>query len=272
MGTSGLITGLGSPKSLITNLLGSGGNTPAPPAPAPVFPEPVLFPIISPSYYAAYPSEADVLALLTSAGMITEDTVTDLLRIPARLNGLIGQFEQDTGYAPFLATGVQETRKFRRDSPSQLWDMLGGIIPGSITLVTHTGLFDEFGTTTFTLEPEEWYTMVPYDPAPRKRPYEYLKLAHRGKIGVIAVTANWGYWTQLPAEVWQAILMGTAALIYPSIKNALDAQGGGPVQRVKRGELEVELASTQAERMALYTSWLGAYKSTVANYRRDLIY
>lgn len=265
MGYFGVYNGL-----YLGNYIGAVGNVTPPVDNS--FPMPVGFPLTSPEYYSAYPTEQNVIDLLDSAGMLTPTTNTDLLRIPARLNAMVAQFEQDTGYNPFLATGVQETRKFRKDIPTQLWDMLGGIIPGSITLATHTGLFDEFGTTTFVLDVEEWYTMVPYDPAPRKRPYEYFKLAMHGRVGVIAVTAVWGYWTSLQADVWEAILTGTAALIYYQTKNKLDAEGGGPVQRIKRGELEVELASTQAERMALYNSWLQNYKTAVNNYKRDLIY
>lgn len=245
-----------------------------------------------------YPGATDLKNYLRRAGALpkSEDfeaaAIADDTDYELAIQAAITELESRTQYHPFLATGAQENRRFwpSMDRPQQLWDLASGIIPGSVTLaqVVFIATDGTDGNAYDIVEHRDFHFLPAY-PAPQKRPFDCLKFIRygvggwaggwswggisQGSRGVLSLTANWGYWTTVPADAYQAILMIGALNLFDPLRNVGISYGdGGIMSRITRGDLTVEFASSVQERRAMVDGWQAKSDKVVGLYKRPGIW
>lgn len=211
---------------------------------------------------AGLPTSADVVAALASAGVTATEGDCDLA-----LAAAIEQWEAESGYSPFVASDTAtEGRLYVPSSGTHTVISLGGgILPtGTITLSLAGEALD---STAYILKPES---------ASRTgKPYTYLKLLTRAveaDSGALTLSGRWGYCADdaVPSLVISA-LVGKAALEVAEPLQSASARGGdGAVYtKVGQGTVDLDLATSAAERMAALEGWKAQWEKTARIYRRN---
>lgn len=168
-----------------------------------------------------WPDEAEFTAFLQAAGLVAipPNTVNSLLDLTDILAAAVEEWNELTGYWPFLATGVPETRSFEYPTgPIMQFD--GGVPPGTtVTVATNVNVTNSYGTEqTSGINFQLW----PIDAPNRQIPYvgiEFLTRVFRGFSSHIEVTADWGYCTDanLPRSARRALMALGALEALPQI-------------------------------------------------------
>lgn len=174
--------------------------------------------------YTKWPTPDDLEQFLIGANVwpSEDDQVASARRqAEASLSGAVSDLEVGTGYYPFLAGDEDETRPFTVVDEQGYLDLEGGLL--SLTSVTVSGTAQTLNQQVF-LEP----TNAPS----RRRPYEQLLFTSPYSVGggavyrrrnAILVTGIWGFCTQIPPDVWNAVLRKGAHTTLTSTNQDPDA-------------------------------------------------
>jgi hypothetical protein len=192
--------------------------------------------------YDQWPTGLDVRAWLTGAGLLADLPAAALaaLDFEAAAQAAVSEFEHRTGYAPFLSTGVVETRYFDRPDGNRLL-LRGGLL--SFTGVDAEGEPETGGLTVggqaYTAGTH--YILLPQNAPALRRPYTSVRFFSHNyqdagiygnwgpsfstsvssyQLWQVAVTGVWGYGAALPADVWEGIRQKAAGLIFPQVRAA----------------------------------------------------
>ena len=185
--------------------------------------------------YTQYPQGSDVQTFLTNTGLRLPFSTDDYC---AAAQASVDEFENKTGYRPFLANAGLERRLFdpprmgpqagriNSDQGGRVLDLNGGVIqvPDDgvlIGFVPNTtdeigiaqGITDDLGSAGTVLTRGLQYYLKPNDAFHRGIPWTHIEFLTptRGVPQSIVVNAIWGYTQTLTADVWRAILTNAAA-------------------------------------------------------------
>lgn len=181
----------------------------------------------------AYPTDADILAILTQSGAV----------LPAGFStsGLAAaasaEWESATGWRPFLSSGVATVRVYDPPGPNgagrlrpracgggDLLDLEAGAI--SVTSVT-VGVTDSSPGTVL-IEGQDYWA-EPLNSSSEGLPFERIRfrLPQFGLPASIAVSAVFGYGLDLPDDVWQAVAAMGASIAFEQLG---DGRGQRPTE------------------------------------------
>jgi len=218
------------------------------------------FPLPPAAAAGGYPTAADIQGLLTQAG-ITADA-TELATYAA---AAVSEWEQATGWKPFLAGATDQTRRY---TPEE-WGMATLDLGGGLVELTSVVVND----TTLTLTDD--FFLEPASAPEDGEPYTWVEFRSRvrGQRQCIEVTGRWGYCDELPSDVFAAIRAKAALLAAePAVRAALNATtaASGRLRRVTEGDVTHEYSegTSVTERRAVFEAWAAQWNTAVTRYRR----
>jgi len=168
--------------------------------------------------YTQNPTAADVELLLKSTTFwpVGDDDAAAVLlareQAQITIDAAITEFEDRTGWIPFLADATATTRYFDESNYDGYLDFGAGAV--AIESVT-------VGTTTYTPNTQWW--AFPTNALHQRRPYTGLRFNSIQRAFTpnrIAVSARWGYCATWPASAWLACMRLAAAQTLGQIENA----------------------------------------------------
>lgn len=185
--------------------------------------------------HAAYPQTSDLGQDLSDMGL--ESLFADpraMLNFLTRgdfVGSAITEFEEKTGFVPFLAT-ASDTQYYDPQGPEDNHSGLTYAWKGgkrvlqlgtgytSITQVMTGCVWDNGVVTDGTVRiPDLEYKLKPINAPVTNRPYEWIEFTTPlyGAMGSVAVTGTRGYLSAIPDLVWNAILGYAATLAFPKM-------------------------------------------------------
>lgn len=170
---------------------------------------------------STYPEAADLTAALTALG-VTEPTASATI-----LDGAIAYWERVTGHNPFLATGTESEKTF--DPP---YNDRGFVldIPACVSVESVT--VDESALTV-----TDDYDLLPLNGTPKNG---IRMKSHPGfKQASVVVSADWGYSSTVPSDVWTAIL--NLAVAECSLQSASAAEFSA--EKIRQDKVEIQYGS-----------------------------
>ena len=174
--------------------------------------------------YTTYPTAGDVEALLKSAKYWPADGDTTgiaLAREQAAIAaaGAAREFENRTGWLPFLAGPTATTRLF------DATDGYGVLEFGAGLLADPAPVF-KLATGDTVYGPDTSYWLQPANAPYQDLPYTRLQSVHSlfgGRVSSwpnrLSITGRWGYCSSLPPDVWVAIQKKAGVEVLASIEN-----------------------------------------------------
>ncbi len=161
----------------------------------------------------AYPAASDLDAFFVSTGLIgaaTDAPYASINRVQ-KCAAASADFERRTHRTMIAQPG---TRLF--DVPfdrNGILDVMDDLLSVSDVSIDSASI-----------ELDTQYWLLPYDAAQKGRPYTHIELQAMPSPGplsgyrqTVSVTGYWGYGTQIPDDVWQAVLQWAAALTAPEL-------------------------------------------------------
>lgn len=209
--------------------------------------------------YTAWPTEADFEALTDGI------TVPGYVDFDAELASAIAALERETGYSPFLAAGSDTDVKFTNFVPSGTYIHF----PTGYVSVTELYIGDRL-----LVEGTEYHLSGggggPWEGAT-------LHYAHRFPAYELRVVGEPGFGSDIPADVWAAVLGKTALNAFSLVASA--SAGGGPsasdISEVKQGPVTIKYGSSSTEGTTYLDGYKGAmadiaarWQSVISKYRR----
>lgn len=161
--------------------------------------------------YTAWPQPADVQRLLVACDFWPTPSQTELreaalIQAEIALNATVADFEQRTGWIPFLSDGESDTRTFDGTDADGMLQLGGGVI--SVSSITVQGSALTTGN----------YWLRRSDSLKRRYPYDMIQFRSGVQAGAVSlypdyivVTGVWGYCSEAPPDVWNAVLQKAAA-------------------------------------------------------------
>lgn len=226
---------------------------------------------------AKYPSFRELLDLLIMSGIglsIPDARLQSYQDTAIQAVGqAAGEWEQATGWFPFLSTRDVETRTFDGD--------------GAETLHFHGGLVSlaslSVGGTPYTLGHQ--FVLGPPNADRKGKPFTYLDFGLRdtffrnyyadngsaffgvSPIGLraVSVTGQWGYCLNLPADARRAILYRAAEMLYPVL---VMAQSGAISQATTADGSTIKFRGTESNPFSTDAS---SFMAATKNYRRLIL-
>jgi len=238
---------------------------------------------------AAMPGEADLEILIRSLNLFDTDALSDvleLLDLETFAAAAVRQWEEETGWIPFLAEttpaldgGVDETRYFDPPGPNTRGQFIGGgtdlrLDCGLVVLEDvdigwspSTPGTPQFAGTDFRL----W----PYNADPLDRPWTELRFKVRqwGQPQSIRLVGRFGYSATVPDNAWLAILHYAVILALPEIASnitggVLEFQEAGVTERYGAGFLSGSGAENDPSTGG---AWGREWRRTVNLYKRIVV-
>lgn len=191
-----------------------------------------------------FPTGAELAQFLVDAGVLASvPGDLDLYESIAEQSRL--EFERDTGWSPFLATG--ETR---------YWDPNGTTLldPG-VGILSVACL--ELGGEEQTLNSDYW--LLPYNGFPKTLIRFASPLA--GEPRSVSIVGTFGYASEIPQDAYRAVITHGAALA-----TAVLYGSGGLKSEVQEGDVRYKI-DTEAGRSQV-DRWASQYRAAVKRYRR----
>lgn len=172
--------------------------------------------------FVAYPTPADVEALIRSAGYWpTSSAKQSLALIQAQIGAEAAkdEFEHLTGWTPFLADEAATEREFDTVDTRGYIDFEGGALEIESVTINGTPLVFRTG-----------YRPQPVNAISRKEAFTGIEVGSRfggyssyayGSSGLnpFIVSARWGRVDEIPGDVWQAIQQRAALIVLTQIDN-----------------------------------------------------
>lgn len=201
-----------------------------------------------------YPTTAEVQAKCTALGFTAPSDAESIL------NAVVADFENMTGYRPFLADAGDTTWTF--DPPYKAKDLtleLGGAFI-SITTVS----IGEVELTT------DDYDLMPLNAGDESMGYEELRFRnHPGDVKAsVEIVGRRGLYTSIPYDVFQALLDEAAG----RCQVATSASGSADIQSVKQGAMSVTYGAPDSMGRTGFAKTAAAkFDATIRKYRRMVI-
>ena len=219
---------------------------------------------------AAYPTGADLLAYITSLGVLNSGQLTAITAgLTARAAAAAARWEREVGWLPFLATGSASTRRFDPPGPNDRGLTRGGdkrlYLSGA--LVTSTAPVVRSGVTTASagdlLTIEDDYFLGPENADQTGMPWRWVEFGWNrwGPPRSISVTGLWGWSATVPDDVWQAVL-GLGART--ALETTTRISGGR--SSWKEADSGENFGATPLQ--FHLEEWGRVYAETLSNYRR----
>lgn len=174
--------------------------------------------------YPTYPLADDLQAFLGTPGLDIPPT----LDLASKVESAIDEWEERTGWGPYLSTGQPEMRLFDPPCHSKSLYLQSGLLSLTSLKVGVVPRADGSyapGSGTLLINNRNFYAH-PKNAAVRglvATEIEFLSPV-RGVPQSIAITGVWGRVLQVPGDVWQAVLQKAAALCAPEL--AVGISGG----------------------------------------------
>lgn len=222
----------------------------------------------------AWPDAAELEDFLQAAGVIalTPTTLQALLDLDGAVEAAIDDWEEATGYHPFLSTGVDETRRFVPSPPARqdrypLLDLTNGPYGSGLVAVPTTLTVD----VTYTAAGTEYTHLQHYRLLPRSvtagvKPYtsiEFLTAPLNVSDGEVVIVGKFGYCTEanLPALARRAVLAMASLHLLPQLEPSL-ARG---LVRWTEGDVTKQFGESGS---TASSTWQSLSKDAAARYRR----
>jgi len=220
--------------------------------------------------HTAWPTHSDLLTILVDTGLIAS---TDNITVaPDRIGAAVAELEKRTGRMPFLAE--TQTRYFDPPGPntkrtaSPLFPIRGG---GNILVVDNgftnlvelkIGRTDTYEGTT--LSENSQYYLRPVNAASDGTPYEAVEFIVPiwGPPQSVVIEADWGWGSEIPDDVWNAVLERAAAGIVPVLSGKIT----GGVQKVQLGINEFTFGTSAFA--STLTGWDDHFRTVIRRYMR----
>ena len=210
--------------------------------------------------YSAYPTSTDLQTYLATTNLATAG-----LDLDRAIAGSVAGFQEATGRLPFLA--VSGTRLFDPPTgPGLMLDLRADVV--GISSIAINGQAQTEG---------EDYWVRPYNNDQIGKPFNLVEFSAykwplRWSFALpqwkqsISITANWGYSTTLPDDVWDALLQGGAYRVYQAL--ALRVSGGLHSARVDDEELIFSRDADTAPLAPEANAWKQTFNEAVLRYAR----
>lgn len=215
----------------------------------------------------AYPTDADLTEALQGLGTDPALLQTMASRISGAIAAAVEQWETSVAWHPYLADAEDSTRYF--DPPTR--PSGGGRVPGTKTLYLKGGLISLTSLTvsgTAFARDLDFYTR-PDNAAVRGQAIteiDFLAPLY-GLPRTIAVTGRWGRVTQIPDDVWIAILDYAKSQVLPEIWRQ-----GAEIDKIKIGPIELTPGGTTTgaaqERLKQIGDYQAAFKAAIKRKKR----
>lgn len=193
-------------------------------------------------------------------------------RLTSSLNSAIQQWEQGTGFIPFLAGASNTERTYtltrawmEQAARSRLFDLRAGLVPGQTITIVLDG-------TTLT-EGEDWWPM-PAVARDTDEPYTMIRFSFAtiSDYNGLSITGRWGYClsASIPADVTDAIAQKAASIAGLSVLAAGSASApSGALVRAKEDGVEKQWAQDKdpLTKKSVLESWAQGFADTVESYR-----
>lgn len=175
--------------------------------------------------YTTYPTAADVELLLKSASYWPEGDDSSPKVLYAREQATIAaagaarEFENRTGWLPFLAKPAATTRLFDATSGDGVLEFGAGLLadPAPVFKLAQ-------GDTVYGVDTSYW--LQPANAPDQELPYTRLQSINSifgGRVwswpNRLSITGRWGYCATLPPDVWVAIQKKAGVEVLASIEN-----------------------------------------------------
>jgi hypothetical protein len=201
---------------------------------------------------SAWPTTTELSTQLERLGLDAPSTTI----LQAYLDAAVAAFEKSSGWNPFLATGTPSARYFDPPVVPINGKWLLGLLSGCVSITSVYHSWDATASTGTLLAVNTGYLPWAYSQG-SGMPYteiEFLTTFGSGSKS-IRITADWGYGSTVPSDVWLAVLKGACGAIQTE---------GGALARIKQGPVEMEFApSASAE------SWADEIRAVASRYRRE---
>src|SRR5512146_1155633 len=173
----------------------------------------------------AWPTSSDLLVYLRASGLVssTLTSTEELLDFSGAVSAAIDQWEDETGWSPFVSTGAVEYRRFLPPIGALL-DLGGGLLTLS-TLAVDCTYTNGSGTAYTDLL---HFRLLPRDAPQKTAPYthiEFLWSPQSVTDSEVVVSGTWGYCTDanLPSAAKRGVLALAACELMPQLKEATTA-------------------------------------------------
>jgi hypothetical protein len=216
--------------------------------------------------HSAYPTAAQVETFLSTAGV----TLPSGWDTTSELEAAIAEWEQLTGFSPFIAT--TQTRVFNPPGfgPSNYWAMRGGqnvlkldcpLI--SISAISVAGVAKTQGT--------DYYIGQPNDP---RHYFIRFVRAVTGFPESISIAGSWGWGANVPDNAFQAIKKKAAAAVVDAAITKAISLGMSSMKEDDVAEDYGGLINAAAKLTPgdMIGSWNNDFKKTAMQYRRVDVY
>jgi hypothetical protein len=206
--------------------------------------------------HAAYPTTEEFEVALTESGLM-EFAPSDL---GGALQAAIATWERDTDWGPFLSSGDEEARRFTLIGGKMLFLKSG--------LVEAPSLFTVDGRE---LVLNQTYWLEPANHAP------YTKVLFGLPVWSLmqgcVIIGKWGYCSEVPNDVWQAILNKAALNMSDQIQRkwnetkTAEINASGIVKAKESGPLRMEFqrvdGSKTLDLSATFEAWKRSYSAAL---------
>lgn len=204
----------------------------------------------------SYPTYLDLKAFLKGRGI---DICNDLSKADWQnaVSAAIEQWEYETGWDPFLANSVDETRIIDGPESSMIFPDFGIVSLTSLTI----------GTKLLSSTTEYWLQHR----RPRSGPYMAIELAGyaTGERRSVTLVGKFGYALTVPQDARDAILAKVAYDLYSTITGI-----EGEVRREKQGPVEYEYQTptgSDAKYQGTRGGLVRSFDEAVARYKRPYL-
>jgi hypothetical protein len=189
--------------------------------------------------HAANPTATDLRDKLIAAKLFTNPPTTQelLIDLDSAIGGAIINFQDQSGFTPFLADSVDSTHYFDGDG-SYIVDLDGGFV--AITSVSVNSVVGTLNTD---------YRTMPLNAVAKGRPITYLSFARgffgrlrpypawQGQTAPVSVTGKRGAFVAIPDNAWNAMLSLACISLAADIERLI---ANGAIKSWKSGTTEEE--------------------------------
>ena len=217
----------------------------------------------------AWPTEAELTALLTDAGLLKD---TPAIPLQTYLDDAREGFERETERKPFLA--ATQTRYYDPPGPNRRRPAMGmfpnrgggtrlDISPGALQITDLRVGYTSTYAGTQLVQGLSWY-LKPDNAATEGLPYEWVEFTIPvwGAPGSVKITGTFGFASNIPAGAWNAVLFRAAVLAAPPL-TARRTQGATAVQ-LGMNRFQFDQRAFEKE----LQEWDRFYRAEVLRYRR----